>query len=172
MVKFVVSTQKTRLSTVAALSLLFPAAFAAPALADPSEPASEPLLLSQVSQASDPNNLPTPTAVRGVVESIDGNKVSLRQPWGDKIDVEVSQPRQERVGLKVGSDVAISMRRGVGTLVAQRLCTRQYRTTFVAVEPIRVPPISQSQPAPSALPPRQFAPAPLPPSPTPVPALW
>ncbi len=140
---------------------------ASPAMADPLEQKSEQFL----SQAAGTTRAAVPVAVRGVIQSIEGDQVTLKQPWGETVVVEVSRAAQDFYGLEPGTDVAIRLKRGVDRLVAQKICTRLSPTRFVAVEPIRVPQVGQSEARPPAITPRRAEPAAPQPA-APVPALW
>ncbi|WP_448561569.1 hypothetical protein [Trichothermofontia sp.] len=137
-----------------ALSLLVPAVLAAPASA-------------------------VPAAVRGIVTEIDeeANRVTLEQPWGEPITIDVSYWRRNRPGpfdpLMMGTDTAIVLMKDMDEPVAKKVCTCVAPIpAFVAVEPIAMPVLPEREPfTEPPLTPRPFTPAPAP-APAPIPALW
>jgi hypothetical protein len=111
-----------------------------------------------------PADAKPPVAVRGVITKMDGDNVTIKQPWGDEVTVEVSYGRRNRVfreALEVGMDVAFILDPDSEKLVARKLCTRILPAPpFVAVEPLKVPPSAPPPP----MTPRPVAP-PTPPAP-------
>lgn len=120
-----------------------------------------------------------PAAVRGIVTEIDeeANKVTLEQPWGEPITIDVSYWRRNRPGpfdpLMVGTDTAIVLMKDMDSPVAKKVCTCVAPIpAFVAVEPIAMPELPERQPfTEPPLTPRPVAPRPAP-APAPIPALW
>uniref|UniRef100_B8HNV9 Uncharacterized protein n=1 Tax=Cyanothece sp. (strain PCC 7425 / ATCC 29141) TaxID=395961 RepID=B8HNV9_CYAP4 len=104
-----------------------------------------------------------PVAVRGIVTKIDGEMVTLKQPWGDEITVKVDERIQNRIGwnaLVVGADTAIVLDPNTNNpSVAIKVSTCvSPAPPFVAVQPIAVPPLGA---------PPVFTPAPRPVAPPP-----
>jgi hypothetical protein len=106
-----------------------------------------------------------PVGVRGTVTAIDGDKVTLKQPWGDEITIDMKQAKQARPfrePLEVDDDIAVVLYPDQD-LVARKYCDRiPEMAPYVTVEPIKVPEIGG---------PTTFTPAPAaPPAPAPEPA--
>jgi hypothetical protein len=102
-----------------------------------------------------------PVAVRGIVTKIDGDMVTLKQPWGDLVTVKVDTRKQNRPGMNpivVGTDAAITLDPKTNNpSVAIKVCTCVSEApAFVAVQPIPVPQIG----GPVNFPPRPAPPAP------------
>jgi hypothetical protein len=100
-----------------------------------------------------------PVAVRGIVTRIDGDMVTLRQPWGETITVKVDSRRQNRPGMNPlveGTDTAITLDpKTQNPSVAIKVCTCVSEVApYVAVTPIPVPQIG----GPVTFPPRPPAP--------------
>lgn len=106
-------------------------------------------------------------AVRGVITSIEGDNVTLKQPWGEDIVVVFDRKRREkpfRDPLEVGDEVAVILDADASVPTAERLCVRIVPAPpYVAVTPIQIP----TTPAPVSrpVPPPPVAPAPMAPPP-------
>ncbi|MDR5639964.1 hypothetical protein RHI63_10940 [Thermosynechococcus sp. GLH187] len=105
-------------------------------------------------------------AVRGVVTNIDGDNVTLRQPWGEEIVVVFDRKHRQRPFRKEiveGLDVAVILDPKASVPTAKIICAAIVPAPeYVAVTPIRVPQVGGSAPAPrpAAIPPAAPAPAP------------
>jgi hypothetical protein len=104
-----------------------------------------------------------PVAVRGIVTKIDGERVTLKQPWGEEVTILVDTRRQNRPGMNplvVGTDTAVLLDpKTDNPSVAIKVCTCVVEApAYVAVTPIRVPEIG----GPVNFTPRPPAPAPAP----------
>jgi hypothetical protein len=110
-----------------------------------------------------------PVAVRGVVTKIDGDMVTLRQPWGETITIKVDQRRQTRAGMNPlveGTDAAITLDpKTDNPSVAIKVCTCVSEVApYVAVAPIPVPQVGGPVNfGPRPAPPPREVPAPPPP---------
>jgi hypothetical protein len=114
-----------------------------------------------------------PVAVRGIVTKIDGEMVTLKQPWGDPITVKVDTRRQNRPGMNPlveGTDAAITLDpKTDNPPVAIKVCTCVSEVApYVAVAPIPVPQIG----GPVNFPPRPAPPPPVAPPPPPARILY
>jgi hypothetical protein len=67
--------------------------------------------LSTPSATSNALPLLESVAVRGIITDIDGNRVQLRLPNDQIRTYRVSQNRQEQLGLAVGSEITLYVRR-------------------------------------------------------------
>lgn len=109
-----------------------------------------------------------PKAVRGVITSIDGDNVTLKQPWGKDIVVIFDRKHREkpfRDPIAVGEEIAVILDPDASTPTAMRLCTRIVPApAYVAVQPIKVP-VTSAPPAPRPVARPVPAPAPVAPPP-------
>lgn len=109
-----------------------------------------------------------PKAVRGVITSIDGDNVTLKQPWGEEIVVVFDRKHRDRPfrdPIAVGEEVAVILNPNISTPTAMRLCTRIVPApAYVAVQPMKVP-VTSAPPAPMPRPRPVPAPAPVAPPP-------
>lgn len=114
--------------------------------------------------------LAAPVGVRGTITNINGDQVTLKQPWGDEITITIAEKkltRPFRDPIVVGDDIAVVMYPDKDGLIARKYCTRiPLLPPFVPVQPIVVPEIGAAPPA------RPFTPSEPMPTPPPTKLLW
>jgi len=85
-------------------------------------------------------------AVRGVVTNIDGDNVTLRQPWGKEIVVVFDRKHRQRpfrAEIVEGLDIAVILDPKASVPTAKIICAAIVPAPpYVAVTPIRVPQVS------------------------------
>jgi hypothetical protein len=116
--------------------------------------------------------LAAPVGVRGTVTNINGDQVTLKQPWGDEITITIAERKLTKPfvdPLIVGNDIAVVMYADKEGLIARKYCRRiPLLPPFVPVQPIVVPEIGA---APAARPYTPYTP-PEPMTPPPTKLLW
>ncbi|MDG2990870.1 hypothetical protein L3556_08010 [Candidatus Synechococcus calcipolaris G9] len=104
-------------------------------------------------------------AVRGVVTNIDGDLVTMRQPWGEDIVVVFDRKHRQRpfrAEVEEGMDLAVILDPRYQEPTAKILCAAIVPAPpYVAVQPLQIPAVSAPPPRPVVAPP----PAPQPPPP-------
>ncbi|MCH9055437.1 hypothetical protein [Parathermosynechococcus lividus] len=82
-------------------------------------------------------------AVRGIVTNIDGDNVTLRQPWGEEIVVVFDRKHRQRpfrAEIVEGMDIAVILKPKASVPTAKIICAAIVPAPpYVAVTPIQVP---------------------------------
>ncbi|MCI3281849.1 hypothetical protein L5470_12895 [Synechococcus sp. PCC 6717] len=104
-------------------------------------------------------------AVRGIVTNIDGDNVTLRQPWGEEIVVVFDRKHRQRpfrAEIVEGIDIAVILKPKASVPTAKIICAAIVPAPpYVAVTPVQVPQVTAPPPAriPAAAPPPAMPPA-------------